>query len=201
MSYPRSTAVAHSVAQCNAVEAATVAECNTIGGALWRRLDRKLLPVRYLCDNPADVGDSARRVHKSPAMRVAVPVWQGRVSPVFDVAGQLMLVELVQGLETSRREYRLPDADPQQRAAELSELHVETLICGAISQALESLLTESGIKVYGRVCGNVEDVLRAFASGTLGQPRFVMPGCWGRARGRFRGGRGRARRWQEGAAE
>jgi predicted Fe-Mo cluster-binding NifX family protein len=127
-------------------------------------------------------------------MKIAVPIWQGRVSPVFDVAGQFVLVELVEGAEKSRRQHRLPDAEPQQRAALLVELQVETLICGAISQPLEALLTENGINVYGRVCGNVEDVLRAFAAGTLGQPRFAMPGCCGQARRRFRGGCGRGRR-------
>jgi len=121
-------------------------------------------------------------------MKVAVPVWQGRVSPVFDVAGQLLLVELVEGVETSRREHRLPDAEPQQRAALLSELQVETLICGAISQPLEALVTDSGIKVYGRVCGNVDEVLRAFAAGAVSDPRYAMPGCCGRQRRRFRGG-------------
>lgn len=130
-------------------------------------------------------------------MKVAVPVWQGRVSPVFDVAGQLLVVELAGGVETSRRECRLPDAEPEQRAVQLSELQVETLICGAISQALESLLTENGIKVFGRVCGTVDEVLNAFASGTLGQPRFAMPGCCGQARRRFRGGCGRGRRFQQ----
>jgi predicted Fe-Mo cluster-binding NifX family protein len=130
-------------------------------------------------------------------MKVAVPVWQGRVSPVFDVAGQLLLVELVEDVEASRREHRLPDAEPQQRVAQLSELQVETLICGAISQALEALLTENGIKVYGRVCGNVDDVLGAFATGSLGATRFAMPGCCGQARRRFRGGCGRGRRSQE----
>lgn len=131
-------------------------------------------------------------------MRVAIPVWQGRVSPVFDVAGQILLVELVEGVERSRREHPLPDAEPEQRVAQLAELQVETLICGAISQALEALLTENGIKVYGRTCGNVDEVLGAFAGGTLGQPRFAMPGCCGQARRRFRGGCGRGRRLREG---
>ena len=121
-------------------------------------------------------------------MKVAVPVWQGRVSPVFDVAGQLLLVEFVGGVEKSRRDHMLVDAEPQQRAVQLSELEVETLICGAVSQPLESLLTENGIKVYGRVCGNLDDVLAAFVAGTLGQPRFAMPGCCGGQRRRFRGG-------------
>ena len=137
------------------------------------------------------------RCDKDRPMKVAVPVWQGRVSPVFDVAGQLLLVELVQGVEASRREHRMADAEPEQRAVQLSELQVEALICGAISQALEALLTEHGIKVYGRVCGNVDDVLAAFVAGTLGQPRFAIPGSCGQARRRFRGGCGRAQRSQE----
>ena len=130
-------------------------------------------------------------------MKVAIPVWQGRVSPVFDVAGQLLLVELAEGVEVSRREHPLPDAEPEQRAAQLSELQVETLICGAISQALEALLTENGIRVYGRVCGNVDDVLKAFATGTLGDSQYAMPGCCGGQRRRFRGGCRRGRRSQE----
>jgi predicted Fe-Mo cluster-binding NifX family protein len=127
-------------------------------------------------------------------MKVAVPVWQGRVSPVFDVAGQLLLVELVEGVEASRRECRLPDAEPERRAAQLAELHVETLICGAISRALEALLTENGIKVHGRVCGDVEDVLAAFVAGRLGDSQYAMPGCCGQKRQRFRGGYGGAQR-------
>jgi len=126
-------------------------------------------------------------------MKVAVPVWQGRVSPVFDVAGQLLLVEFVEGTEVSRREYPLPEADLQQRAAQLAELRVETLICGAISRPLEALLIENGIRVYGRVCGDVESVLTAFAAGSLGEPQYAMPGCCGRQR-RFRGGCRRGRR-------
>jgi predicted Fe-Mo cluster-binding NifX family protein len=94
------------------------------------------------------------------------------------------------------REYLLPSAEPEQRASQLAELQVETLICGAISQALEALLSENGIKVYGRVCGNVDEVLKAFVAGTLGGARYAMPGCCGQQRRRFRGGCGRGQRSQ-----
>ena len=39
----------------------------------------------------------------SESMNVAIPVWQGRVSPVFDVAGQLLVVELHGSAESVRR--------------------------------------------------------------------------------------------------
>ncbi len=131
-------------------------------------------------------------------MRIAVPVWQGRVSPVFDVAGQLLVAELAEGAEVSRRECPLPSAEPELRASQLAELQVETLICGAISQSLEALLSENGIKVYGRICGNVDEVLKAFVAGTLGDAQYTMPGCCGQARRRFRGGCQRGRRSQGG---
>jgi predicted Fe-Mo cluster-binding NifX family protein len=131
-------------------------------------------------------------------MKVAVPVWQGRVSPVFDVAGQLLVVELTEGVEVLRHEHSLPSAEPEQRANHLTELQVDTLICGAISQALEALVSESGISVHGRICGNVNDVLKAFSAGTLGETQYTMPGCCGQAQRRFRGGCHRGHRNSEG---
>ncbi len=130
-------------------------------------------------------------------MRIAVPVWQGRVSPVFDVAGQLLLVEADNALEQARREETLADEEPQRRAERLAEWGVRTLICGAISQPLQALLDARGIEVVPRVCGEVEEVLAAFLVGELRADRFAMPGCCGRAQrgpqGRRRGGRGAGR--------
>ena len=127
-------------------------------------------------------------------MKVAVPVWQGRVSPVFDVAGRLLVAEIAQGTEVSRREHHLPSEDPWQRASQLAELQVGTLICGAISQVLEALLSERGIKVYAHICGDVDEVLEAFLSGTLGSAQYAMPGCCRQHRRQFRRGwQGRGR--------
>jgi predicted Fe-Mo cluster-binding NifX family protein len=64
---------------------------------------------------------------------------------------------------------------------------VETLVCGAISRELEALLVEEGILVIARICGTIDDVLNAYAAGTLGAPQYAMPGCCGQGRRRFRG--------------
>lgn len=133
-------------------------------------------------------------------MRVAIPIWQGRVSPVFDVAGQLLLVDADNALEQSRREETLADEEPGRRAERLADLGVTTLVCGAISQPLLLLLEAKGIEVVSRVCGEVDEVLAAFLAGGLCADRFAMPGCCGRMQrgrqGRCRGGRtaGRHRR-------
>mgnify|MGYP002353074925 FL=1 len=119
-------------------------------------------------------------------MKVAIPVWQGRISPVFDVAGQLLLLDLIDGREVSREERPVGESRAEQRAAELAELGVDLLICAGISQALQETLASCGIRVVARICGNIEEVLTAFSTGRLGEERFAMPGCCGRKRQRYR---------------
>jgi len=130
-------------------------------------------------------------------MRIALPVWDGRVSPVFDTATTLVLVDYAAGAETARSEHPLRGSFPPARAAKLVELGVEVLICGAVSRPLASIIVGYGIQLLPFVSGDVEEVLSAFMSGRLGvpnyPPHFRMPGCRGR-RGRFgKGWRGHAR--------
>jgi len=117
------------------------------------------------------------------AMRIAVPVWRDRISPVFDVAGSLLLVDLQDGAPVLRNEASLQEEDRDVRARRLGDLGVDVLICGAISRPLEASLAAAGIKVIARVCGGVDDVLDAYRSGRLGDRAFAMPGCCGRRRG------------------
>ncbi|MBN1852031.1 MAG: NifB/NifX family molybdenum-iron cluster-binding protein [Pirellulales bacterium] len=110
-------------------------------------------------------------------MKIAIPDWQGRVSPVFDVAEQVLLVDLDNPENGSRRIERLGSTAPHERVRRLTELGVDVLLCGAISWLLEALLAAKGIRVIPLVCGNVEEVVRAFRDGALGKEEYIMPGC------------------------
>jgi predicted Fe-Mo cluster-binding NifX family protein len=123
-------------------------------------------------------------------MKIAIPIWQSRVSPVFDVAGHFFVVELVDGVETARTEVSALADDPAERTSLLVGLGVETLICGAISETLEMMLLGSGVTVIPRVCGDTEKVLRAYCNGTLDDDRYALPGC-GMCQGRRRRRQGR----------
>ncbi len=125
-------------------------------------------------------------------MKVAIPHWQGRVSPVLDVAGSILLVGIDAGVVRSRQNVALLDEDPQNRAAFLAGIGINVLICGAVSWPLEVALAAAGIKVIPQTCGDVEAVLAAFIEGGLAQGGFLMPGCCGRRRFRARRGRGGA---------
>ncbi len=125
-------------------------------------------------------------------MRVAIPHWQGRISPVLDVAGTFLLVDIEQGEESGRQNITLPEEDTMNRARRIKDLDADIVVCGAISRPLASALTSRGIEVVAQICGEVELVLEALLKGRLQQDMFLMPGCC-RGRRRFRGGRGRFR--------
>jgi len=122
-------------------------------------------------------------------MKIAIPVWNGFVSSVFDFAHKLLLVEIQNGRELSRSEVPLQAASLPERAGRLKQLPVDVIICGAISRPLMYMLTASGIDVLPYVTGRVDDVLGAYLTSQLAKPQFSMPGCWPGARKGF--GRGR----------
>lgn len=130
-------------------------------------------------------------------MKIAIPIWNGFVSSVFDFAHKLLLVDIENAKVVNRSEVALESQSLPQRTGNLKNLGVDVLICGAISQALANMVTASGIQVLPYVTGDVDNVLQAYLTGQLVQPQFTMPGCWPGARKGF-GRRRRGCRWRGG---
>ena len=127
-------------------------------------------------------------------MKIAVPIWEDRISPVFDTAARLLIVEIDSGIEVSRSIVSIDEPFLPRRAARLVEIGVDTLICGAVSRPLYALIMAERVQLIPFLSGNVEEVLQAFLSGDFTETRFSMPGC---CRGRRRGkGPGRGGRWK-----
>jgi len=129
-------------------------------------------------------------------MKIAIPTWNGHVSPVFDTAQRLLVVDVADGAETKRSEHRLREQLLPQRVARLNQLGVEVLICGAVSRPLAGMIAASGIVLVPFISGECEQVLSAYLKGQLPSPQFLMPGCGGprhRRHGGFGRGRGRGR--------
>jgi predicted Fe-Mo cluster-binding NifX family protein len=116
-------------------------------------------------------------------MKLAIPVWQSRISPVFDTAENLMIFEVEDGCEIARMEYPLSDLTPFRRAKRLEELHVDVLVCGAISRPLTNLMKKSGVKVIPWISGELSEVVPRFLDGQPLDGEFLMPGCAHRNRG------------------
>jgi predicted Fe-Mo cluster-binding NifX family protein len=149
---------------------------------------RRLSGWHRLCDRR--IGDSTRRT-----MIVALTHWNGRVSPVLDVSREAWILTIESGTVTGRSNESIETPTTALKIERLTELGVETLICGAISGALHNELTARRVKVVGFVAGEIDEVVESFLAGTLPTPALSMPGYCGR-QNRFRGGRGRGgRRW------
>lgn len=110
-------------------------------------------------------------------MRIGIPIWGDKVSPLFDTAARLMIVEVEGEGVTSRFETVLEEQDICRRCFRIRGMAVDTLICGAISRPFLSMLLSSGIKIIPEISGNPEDVLKAYLQGDLFHSRFLMPGC------------------------
>jgi len=123
-------------------------------------------------------------------MKVIVPYWQGRISPLFDAAGIVLLVEIEDNRVVRRTTYSLHSDDVLQRVRQTLGLGADILICGAISGPLERMLRATGLEVIPNICGSVDDVLNAYVRGALFDTQFLLPGCFN-SRRRVRNHHGR----------
>ena len=109
-------------------------------------------------------------------MNIAITVWNNRISPVFDSAGTLLVAEICKA-EIIDRKIRLFQTGLFDRFVQLlGNLDVQVLICGAICAGPVTILESQGIKVISFVAGDVEKVLKMYASGD-DLAEFSMPGC------------------------
>jgi predicted Fe-Mo cluster-binding NifX family protein len=101
------------------------------------------------------------------AMTIAVTMHDGRVSPVYGVAKEILLVAVQSGRETHRERRALDGDRPTRQVQRLADLGVDTLICGGITTSQAELLNAAGISVVSHVAGPVDHVIRAYLRGTL----------------------------------
>jgi predicted Fe-Mo cluster-binding NifX family protein len=112
-------------------------------------------------------------------MRIAIPTWESKVSPVLDTASRLLILDAGEEREASRFEIFLDEQDLSRRCFRIQSLGVDILICGAVSRPFLRMLTASGVSVISGISGHCEDVLEACMQGNLAHSRFLMPGCDG----------------------
>lgn len=108
-----------------------------------------------------------------------IPIWQERILPLLDEATRLLVVTRRNSKETHRKEFVLGRLRPDSLARSVTELHVDVLLCTALSQHLLRKLDQLGVHVRSHLCGEVEAILRAFWCGRIAREEFRMPDCWG----------------------
>ena len=110
-------------------------------------------------------------------MKVALTVWEGRISPLFDVTRMLLIAD-IDNHEISQKHFEPFDFNSAFfRAEKLHDLGVKVLICGGISGFFDSIIEEKGIQIIPFAAGAVNEVLEAYVNGNLFTEKFRMPGC------------------------
>jgi len=110
-------------------------------------------------------------------MRIAISIWEDKISPVLDTASKLLIIENDTQKELSRFETYLFKQDISKRCHFIRDLNIHVLICGAISRQFSEMLKASGIEIISGISGPFEDVLEAYQRGSLLSSGFFMPGC------------------------
>ena len=126
------------------------------------------------------------RKGKDHNMKMALTVWENRISPVFDAAQMLLVVEIENNKIISRHYEPLYPELPARLAGRLAEMNVAVLICGAISEMPANILEANGIKLVPFITGNAGEIIDAYVKDVPFMPAFSMPGC-GRKRHRHTG--------------
>jgi len=110
-------------------------------------------------------------------MRIAIPVWGEKVSPLLDAASRLLIVETDQGSEIARFQMALDEGEPNRKVRRITEMGVDVLICGAVSDSVLRALVSTGIRIISDISGHAGDVVDSFLRGSTFDSRLLMPGC------------------------
>lgn len=125
-------------------------------------------------------------------MKVAIPLFGSRVSPRFNYAQRILLVTVEDNEVVEKKEVWAGRWNLLQRVIRLTELGIDTVICGGISNFSIRLLASNGIRVVSWITGEAEEAIKLLLKGQLKSGVIMGPG--GRrqqlrclARGRRRG--------------
>jgi predicted Fe-Mo cluster-binding NifX family protein len=110
-------------------------------------------------------------------MKTAFTVWNDRIAPLFDVAGEIHVVESEAGNIMAQSRVSLDDPMPALKIRRLADMGVQMLVCGAISRSAQSMVTAYGIELAAFVNGDLDTVIDAWLCDELFADVLRMPGC------------------------
>lgn len=118
---------------------------------------------------------------------IAIPVFQERISPLFDEARKFVLFEAGEGRIIQKSTVPMSGESSAMRVIRLREVGVTTIICGAVSGYLSGVIAEQGLILYSWQSGPVDEVIALYLSGGLKQAEGCGKPCRGTGRSCGRG--------------
>lgn len=109
-------------------------------------------------------------------MKLAITVWENRISPVFDSAAQILLLELSEGRILRKRLVAVEDSSFATVLSLRKEEEIDLLLCGALCRRGEERLQAGGLEVLPFLSGDVDALVQSVMAGS-DLSFFAMPGC------------------------
>lgn len=119
-------------------------------------------------------------------MKIAIPLFGTRIAPRFDCFCGFLVVTARNGEVISQEELPAGPWTRLEKIRKLTELGVDTLVCGGIDRASERHLSHSGVMIYSWITGEAEDALICLLRGELESNIMMGPGGHRRGRWRFK---------------
>jgi predicted Fe-Mo cluster-binding NifX family protein len=116
-------------------------------------------------------------------MKIAIPAFHSKVSPRFDTAQELVLLEVIDGKVINRERQPLQAYSAAGKIKKLLEQGVDTLICGGIDRLSRQQIGFNRIEVYSWVTGEIEDAVSCFLRNGLNSGTIL--GSNGKKEGRW----------------
>ena len=108
--------------------------------------------------------------------RILVPIFQDRVSPVFDSCTRILVIDVQGKREIDREAIYLDSLTIAERVPILRRLKPSVVICGGISEEMDRILDLLDIHLVQGVAGNVDEVVEAYLLNRIDDPLYCMPG-------------------------
>ena len=119
------------------------------------------------CSRAENVAETAGERKDDKIMKIAVTYENGNVFPHFGHTQQFKVYEIenekICGMQIVDTEGNGHGA----LAGMLSDLKVDTLICGGIGAGAQAALAQAGIRLYGGVTGSADEAVGALLAGNL----------------------------------
>ncbi len=108
--------------------------------------------------------------------KVAIPIFQNRVSPVLDSCRHMLFIDLEQDAEIDRETVYMDEMSLTERCGIFEKLDVAIVICGGVSEVFANMLMGADIRLINGIAGEIDEVIPAFLGKRLDIPQFYMPG-------------------------
>ena len=108
--------------------------------------------------------------------RVAIPVFESRVSPVLDSCQRMVVVDIEKGSEIRRQELILNKMSIHERIEVMARWGIRKIICAGVSDVMCRFIAGKNIALVSGIAGELEKIINAYICNRLNDECFLMPG-------------------------